>query len=94
MPTFISAPTISGINADRFYDLVREISPPLANVLMALEISRVNPMILPNIIRAIGKMHSGTRYGKITIYMQNGKITAVEGVEYDKIEEEAVVEEK
>lgn len=80
------------MNLEKFYDVVRQLNPELYLILMALEQSKVNPMVLPRIIRAIGNMYLGTKHGRVSIYMVNGKITHVEGIERDEIKEEAIVE--
>ncbi len=49
-------------------------------------------MIFPRLMRSIFNLYMGTNFGKVAIYMQNGRVTTIESIESDKIEEEAVVE--
>lgn len=48
-------------------------------------------MIFPRLIRSITNLYMGTKYGKATEYMQTGKVTTIEGIESDCIDEEVVL---
>jgi len=89
-----SLPTVEKANLKKYWDVVRRLEPEYYLIRIALEETNVNPLILPRVIRAIANLHLGTKYGKITLFMQNGKITMIDGQESDKIDEEAVLEDK
>ena len=55
------------------------------------ELKSVNPLVIIRIVRALHKMSSGTGYGRIQIFMREGKVTIIEGVESYKIEKEAIL---
>jgi len=85
-----SLTTIEQANISQFWNVVSQLDPELYLVASALQQTQVNPLIIPRIIRSIHNMYIGTGYGKITMYMQAGKITMIEGMEKDKIDEMAI----
>ena len=87
-----SLPSTEASNLEKYWDIIRKVEPEFYLLRIALSETGVNPLVLPRVIRAISNLHLGTRYGKITIYMQNGRITTIEGQESDKIEAEAIVD--
>jgi len=92
MNKFDSLPTVESANLDRFWDVIRKLDPELYLIKIALQETGVNPMVLPKVVRQISNLWIGTKFGKVTIYMQNGKVTTIEGIESDRLEEEAVVD--
>ena len=42
-------------------------------------------------IRSIYNLATGTGFGKVTVYMQDRRVTAVEGVERDRVEADALL---
>ena len=92
MNKFDSLPTVESANLDRFWDVIRTLDPELYLIKIALQETGVNPMVLPKVVRQISNLWIGTKFGKVTIYMQNGKVTTIEGIESDRLEEEAVVD--
>lgn len=85
-----SLPTIT--NNDIYLDVIRQVDPELLLIKIALEESRVNPALLPAIIRSIGNMELGTGFGKISIFMQQGMITQIQGEEWIKVDKQAVID--
>ena len=61
---------------------------------MGLEEKRVNPAVLPRIIRAIANLDSGTGYGRVQVFMTNHMITAIKPEESDTLNVQAVLEEE
>ncbi len=56
------------------------------------ELKNINPVVLVRIIHSIHRLATGTGYGKIQIFMQNGRITMIEGLESNKVEENVIVD--
>ena len=79
-------------NDEQYWRIIQKIEPEFYLIRFAMKQYGINPMILPRVIRAIANMAAGTKYGKVVVYMQDGIITAVEGVEYDKVNEPSIVE--
>lgn len=52
----------------------------------------VNPIVLIRVARALYNLKTGSGYGKITIFMKNGRTTMIENLESDRVEEETTVD--
>lgn len=87
-----SLPSTEKVNLEKYWDLVRKLDPEFYLLKIALAETNVNPMILPRIIRSISNLCLGTKYGKITIFVQAGRVTVIEGSESDKVEQEAIID--
>jgi len=81
-------------NIKKFMAMVEAVDPELFEIKVALTETRVNPVVLPQIIRALANLFYGTGHGKIQIFMQGGKITSVNPEERMKIDVEAVLMEE
>ena len=55
-------------------------------------VRKTNPVVLVRVIRALHNLTEGTGYGKIVIYMKEGKITVIENIESDKLEESTMID--
>lgn len=86
-----SSVTIEYENTEQYWRIIQRLEPEFYLLRFAIKQYNVNPMIMPRVIRAIANMAAGTRYGKITLYMQDGVITTVEGTEHDKVNEPSIV---
>lgn len=73
--------------------LQREV-PEYYLIWVALIETGVNPLIMPRIIRAMANIAFGTKYGKIQIFIQEGRVTHVKPEEWDQIELEILVDSK
>lgn len=89
--TYKSLPSTERANLEQYWDIVRRLEPEFYLIRIALQETKVNPLLVPRIVRAIANLYIGTRFGKVTIYMQNGKVTMIDGIESDRIEEDAVI---
>lgn len=57
----------------------------------ALKQTGVNPLVLPVIIKSIANIAYGTKHGKVTIFLINGKITNIKAEESNLINSPALV---
>ena len=74
-------------NEEQYWRIIQRVEPEFYLIRFAMKQYSINPMILPRIIRAIANLSQGVGYGKITIFMQDREITAVESVEHDKLDQ-------
>ena len=88
----MSLPTVEQTNLDNYREVVRKLNPELYLILIALEETGVNPMIMPKIIRSIGNMNYGSGFGKIQIFMERKTITSINGEEKVLVNEKAVLD--
>lgn len=89
----ISLPTIDRVNLQNYLEVVRKLDPELFLIKIALIESGVNPMIVPQIIRAIGNLAIGTGFGRIQIFMQAKVITNIKPEENVVINERSITDE-
>lgn len=87
-----SLPTVEQVNLENYLEVVRTLDPELYLIKIALEEARVNPLIIPKVIRSIGRLSMGERYGTIHIVMHSGIITQIQGEETMKVHEKASVD--
>jgi hypothetical protein len=86
-----SFPTIS---ASRLYDpeweFMKEVDPEMYEVKEMLEATKINPKVLPNIIRALAGIAWGTGYGKVQIFIENRQVSQVKPEESDRVDAPAL----
>ena len=83
MTNFNSLPTVDQVNLDVYLEMVQKLDPELYYISLALNETKVNPLIIPRIIRAIHNLAIGTGYGTITFEMQGGRLTSFTTKESD-----------
>lgn len=79
-------------NMEEYWKIMQKVDPDFYIIRLQMQEARVNPMLIPRIIRAIANLAVGTRYGKVSIYMQDGVITNVEGIERDNFNDVAILD--
>lgn len=84
-----SLPTVEQANLDQFWNVIRQLDPELYLIKIALSETKVNPEIIPRVIRNISNLYTGTGFGRIQIFMQKRIITAIKGEESDLLDLEA-----
>lgn len=84
MTSFVSLASIS--NEARLLDMLRRSMPETYLLIQALQLYGVPSGAMTKIVRAIGNVGMGG-WGKVTVYIQEKKITSVEGTEKTIIEE-------
>jgi hypothetical protein len=86
-----SLPSISGSKLyDPEWQFIREVDPEMYIIKEMIAITKVNPQILPKIIRAIAGIGWGTGYGKVQIFIENRKVSQVKPEESDLIDAPAL----
>ena len=69
---------------------LQRVDPALWNIKLALETFKVNPEILPRIIRAISAIGWGTGYGKVQIFLENRMVSSIKPEENDLLNKPAL----
>ena len=87
-----SLASIAHHNTQIFWDMAKQLDPEFFLLRRTLQETKINPMILPKFLRSVFNVAVGTGYGKITLYMENGKVTMIEGTEKDRVEANALLE--
>lgn len=81
LPTISDYYAIQRHNEDKFMNTLKLADPELYMVKECLTQTGINPLILPQFIRALYLLAIGAKYGKVTTFMQNGVITAIKSEE-------------
>ena len=68
---------IENNNQEQFLEMLAKMDPELYLIKIALLETKINPVIIPRIIRVLGNMNIGTGYGEITILMKERVVTQV-----------------
>ena len=77
----------------KYLAMVKKVDPELFEIKEAIIETKLNPIYIPAIIRAIANLYYGTGHGKVQIFMQEGKITSINPEERLKVDIEAVLNE-
>lgn len=89
-----SLPTIDQANQTRFWDVIATLDPELYRIKVALTETKVNPIMIPRIIRAIANLAYGTGYGKLQIFMEQRVVTQIKPEESDQLNVSAIDEQE
>jgi hypothetical protein len=68
-------------NREKLLSVLTELAPSLYRIQMALDTYKVNPELIPPIIRTIGNLNIGTGYGEVTILIKSRVATQIKGSE-------------
>lgn len=78
-------PEIDKENQEKYWNILKRLDPELYLIKIALEETKVNPRILPRVIRAIANLAYGTGYGKIQVFMSQRVVTQIKPEESDAL---------
>lgn len=77
-------------NIALFRNLLKVARPDIFLYMELIDETQVNTKVLQSVIRHISNIANGTRFGKVTIEIDNGQVTFVRGEESDKLFERAL----
>jgi hypothetical protein len=90
----LSNTSLPSINSSRLYDpewqFIKDIDPDMYAVKEMIETTKVNPRVLPSIIRAVAGIGWGTGFGKVQIFIENRKVSQIKPEESDLIDSPAL----
>lgn len=93
MKSFLSLATTEQINALNFLEQMRVLDPELFLFDIARLETGISPNIATKIYREIENICVGSKFGKVTIYLQDGVVTDIEGMRKNRIDEKVDLEE-
>jgi len=76
---------------ENYIEAMRKLDPELYQIKLSMMETRINPKILPKIIRAIALLALGTSYGQIEIIMKGGEVTQIKSFESSVVSERAIL---
>lgn len=74
-------------NEFAFREMLKTVKPDLYVLFDILEKTRVNPLVVWKVIRALNNIAIGNGYGTISIEIQKGQVLFIKGEESDRIAE-------
>lgn len=77
-----------------FKELVRVVRPDIYVLMDILDKTRINTLMLFQVIRSANSIAMGSKYGKVIVQIENGVVTFVHGEESKKLNELLVTPEK
>src|SRR5258708_3808385 len=80
-------------NEIAFKTMVKSVRPELYVLMDLLDETQLDPMILFKTMRQLNNIAIGSKYGQVTIYIENGVATFVRGEESDKLNLPVIKEE-
>lgn len=79
-------------NTEKFMETIKTLDPELYVVKMALIESGVPPMAIVKLIRSLGNIALGTGFGKVSVFIQDRKITQIKGEESVQVNELIIID--
>ncbi len=70
-----------------FRETVKKVRPDIYVLMDLIDKYHVNVYILFKIIRQLVSVAQGSRWGRVTIYINDNNITQIEGLDSDKVNE-------
>lgn len=78
-------------NIEKYMTLVQTLDPDLYLIRLALNDSKVNPEIIPLIIRHMANISYGTGFGQIKISISARKVAQIASTESELVDEDAIL---
>lgn len=78
-------------NIEKYMALIKTFDPELYLIKIALIESKVNPSILPLIVRHITNISHGTGFGQVKISISARKVAQIAGTESELVDEDAIL---
>lgn len=72
-------------NEFAFKQMIKTVRPELFVLMDLLDETSLDPMILFKTMRQLHNIATGSKYGQVTVYIENGVATFVRGEESDKL---------
>jgi hypothetical protein len=80
------------LNAEEVDLIIKIYRPDLFVIDKALEAGKINPFLIPRIVRAISNVGFNGGYGKVVLYIEKNSIVNIEGVEKYLVREQIFVD--
>ncbi len=77
-------------NEEMFYTLLQRIRPDLYVLSDMIDKNSINIFVLMKFIRQLLNVARGTGWGKVHVFIQEGKVIRMEGVDAEEIREDIV----
>lgn len=78
-------------NYQLFMDVLKTARPDIYGFMMMYDNMPMNLKALYAVMKHVNKIYNGTKYGTVTLNIENGNVTFIKGEEADRIQERAIV---
>ncbi len=75
-----------------FWDALKRMRPDIWLLADLIDTTKVNYLILVKALRHIDNIARGSKFGNVTIEIQNGIVTFIRGEESDRLNEPVILE--
>ena len=86
-------PQESAQNEDVFYTLLRKVRPDVFVLIDLIDSNRINTFVILKILYQLLKVATHNGYGKVNIFMEEGKVTKVDGIDSAFVNEKMILDE-
>jgi hypothetical protein len=86
-------PQESTQNENAFYTLLKRVRPDVFVLIDLIDINRINTYVVLKILYQLLKIATHNGYGKVNIFMEDGKVTKVDGIDSSFVNEKMILEE-
>lgn len=70
-----------------FRETIKKVRPDIYVLMDLIDRYHVNVYVLFKVIRQLINVAHGSRWGRVTVYINDNKITQIEGLDSDKVNE-------
>lgn len=81
-------------NQDAFQKLVQDLRPDLFALMKALDDTGVNYVVPWKVMYHLGTIAAGTKYGTVSVKVENNVVTFVTGEQSDRVNEDLINKKK
>jgi len=78
-------------NVRVFSDIIKQTRPEIYVLMDLLEKTKINHLVLFQVIRHLHNLTMGSKYGKVTVEVQDGIVSFVRGEEATKMNENLIL---
>ena len=72
------------------WGMLHGVDEEVWDIKRSLLLFQVNPVIIPRLIRALANIAWGTGFGKVQVFMEDGRVSMIKPEESDKVDEPAL----
>ena len=87
-----SLSSIDQCNQEQYWTVLATLDPELYRIKVALEETKVNPVIMPRIIKSIANLAYSGGYGKLQIFMEKGMVSQIKPEQSERLDVPALIQ--
>lgn len=72
-------------NQAQYWKVLAQLDPELYRIKLALEETKINPIIIPRFIRSLANLLYGTGHGRVSTYVVRKQVTNIRMEESDQL---------